>query len=515
MSNKIITDGIVLDCTVFNESIGAEKDLILINYSDFDFESTANSNNRQVDNSLGNLRGLTDIFLKDGAVQHIFEGTDYSVVPTVTPETREDGNLWYTHSLSFTVYSKKSKDRQTLTSLSGSKLVAVTKDRSTGLYELFGMYQGLKLTGIDRTYIGTQNSNFYQVTIATPELSVIKEPSLSELSIYLDGGTILPPSPTPGIYGDATPTVQGLVRVDTLRTDPIVYTVESVDFKFEAKDNKVTTEALVESNKNSIIKYPSLKAIVDWIVSRYQTIITPGTIQQYYRGDKTWQTLDKNAIGLGNVDNTSDAEKPLSDIALFALELKADLIGGLVPSYQLPSYVDDVVEGYYSGGTFYQEPSLITPITGEVGKIYQDLTSGGAETPQYRWSGSMYIQITNGFIASSNDVPEGSNNLYWTAARGLANVLVNLVTTNKSIVTSTDSVEIAIGKLQAQNLLVEPILLVAPITGTNQTFNVDFHPGTVLKSRGELYKGSEWTYVGTTLTIIINLNSGNSIYVKP
>ena len=37
--------------------------------------------------------------------------------------------------------------------------------------------------------------------------------------------------------------------------------------------------------------------------------ITTGTTGQYYRGDKSWQALDKSAVGLANVDNTSDATK--------------------------------------------------------------------------------------------------------------------------------------------------------------------------------------------------------------
>lgn len=40
--------------------------------------------------------------------------------------------------------------------------------------------------------------------------------------------------------------------------------------------------------------------------------LAAGTTGQYYRGDKSWQTLDKSAAGLGNVDNTSDANKPVS-----------------------------------------------------------------------------------------------------------------------------------------------------------------------------------------------------------
>ena len=37
--------------------------------------------------------------------------------------------------------------------------------------------------------------------------------------------------------------------------------------------------------------------------------IVAGTTGQYYRGDKSWQALDKSAVGLANVDNTSDATK--------------------------------------------------------------------------------------------------------------------------------------------------------------------------------------------------------------
>lgn len=50
--------------------------------------------------------------------------------------------------------------------------------------------------------------------------------------------------------------------------------------------------------------------------------ITAGTTSQYYRGDKTFQNLDKTAVGLGNVDNTSDANKPISTATQTALNGK-------------------------------------------------------------------------------------------------------------------------------------------------------------------------------------------------
>ena len=73
---------------------------------------------------------------------------------------------------------------------------------------------------------------------------------------------------------------------------------------------------------------------------------------------------------------------------------KADLVGGKVPSNQLPSYVDDVIEGYYNtaDGLFYTDDQFTAgnEITGETGKVYVDLVSG-AEI--YRWSGSAFTQI--------------------------------------------------------------------------------------------------------------------------
>ena len=66
---------------------------------------------------------------------------------------------------------------------------------------------------------------------------------------------------------------------------------------------------------------------------------------------------------------------------------------GKVPSAQLPSYVDDVIEGYlHTDGKMYEEDSHTTEITAESGKIYIDITDGVNKT--YRWSGSTYAEIS-------------------------------------------------------------------------------------------------------------------------
>ena len=63
---------------------------------------------------------------------------------------------------------------------------------------------------------------------------------------------------------------------------------------------------------------------------------------------------------------------------------------GKVPSSQLPSYVDDTVEGYLHDGHFYADDQYTTEITGEGGKIYVDL----ATNKTYRWSGSAFVEIS-------------------------------------------------------------------------------------------------------------------------
>ena len=131
-------------------------------------------------------------------------------------------------------------------------------------------------------------------------------------------------------------------------------------------------------------------------------------------------THTKAEVGLGNVDNTSDANKPISTATQEALDgkINTSALGqangvaqldetGLVPSDQLPSYVDDVVEGYavitrdtdtasetfnaITDVKFYEEVAHTTEITGESGKIYIDLDTNLS----FRWGGTKYVLITS------------------------------------------------------------------------------------------------------------------------
>ena len=88
--------------------------------------------------------------------------------------------------------------------------------------------------------------------------------------------------------------------------------------------------------------------------------------------------ITKANIGLGNLTNEAQVKRSEMGVASGVATLDTS---GKVPSSQLPSYVDDVLE-YDSKSAF--------PTVGETGKIYVDKTTNIT----YRWGGSSYVEIS-------------------------------------------------------------------------------------------------------------------------
>lgn len=70
-------------------------------------------------------------------------------------------------------------------------------------------------------------------------------------------------------------------------------------------------------------KYATNTALTNGLSGK-EPSFAAGLVGQYLRGDKSWQTLNKSAVGLANVDNTSDANKPISTATQAALDAKAN-----------------------------------------------------------------------------------------------------------------------------------------------------------------------------------------------
>ena len=231
----------------------------------------------------------------------------------------------------------------------------------------------------------------------------------------------------------------------------------------DADDVGATTQTYVDTQDNLIINSLTLKADTNYVDTQ------DGLLQDQI-------DLKADAIAVNQV-----------------LSTKADLVGGVIPSSQLPSYVDDVLNF----------PDLISfPSLGEDAKIYiaEDVNK------TYRWGGSSYVEIGGGGVAlgetsstayrgdrgkiaydhslsqgnphntTTSDINEGTK-LFFTESRVNQTVLTGLNTSTATPALATDQLLAAIGKLQAQiNNIAPPTWVSAASIGTTHSsfINVQF-----------------------------------------
>ena len=115
-----------------------------------------------------------------------------------------------------------------------------------------------------------------------------------------------------------------------------VGTVDGVDVS--AMNAQVATNVTAITSNTSAISSNATA------ISGKEGSITAGAATDYYRGDKTWQTLDKAAVGLSNVDNVQ--QLPLANRDNGALSTSTV---NVPTSNAVKSYVDSAVSGFGSG----------------------------------------------------------------------------------------------------------------------------------------------------------------------
>ena len=129
--------------------------------------------------------------------------------------------------------------------------------------------------------------------------------------------------------------------------------------------------------------------------------------------------INNEATARANADNalktelTEDIQGVQDDIDTFkATKGQANGLASLdengkVPTEQLPSYVDDVIDVYatydvsptgdISNIAIFADAEHITPVVGEAGKIYQNITDG-EPSYQFRWTGTTWAPIISGGV---------------------------------------------------------------------------------------------------------------------
>lgn len=179
----------------------------------------------------------------------------------------------------------------------------------------------------------------------------------------------------------------------------------------EALDTKLTT---------AINKEVSDRKAADTALKEELTAVINKEVSDRTTADNTLNTkIDKEISDRTAADTALKTEltEDINDVlaALNAFKAtKAQANGlasldenGKVPSEQLPSYVDDVIDVYatydksptgdLSNISLFADADHNTPITGEAGKIYQNVTTGEPGY-QFRWTGTTWSLIVSGGV---------------------------------------------------------------------------------------------------------------------
>lgn len=199
------------------------------------------------------------------------------------------------------------------------------------------------------------------------------------------------------VYGNATSSAAGLMSAaDKAKLDGVA-----------AGSNHVTVDATLSADSTNPVQNKVIKTALDGKSNtghthddRYYTETEMNTklaakANSSHTHTKSQITDFPTSMPASDVYSwAKQSSKPSYTIGEVSGNLPASRISGTISSANLPSYVDDVLEGYLSGGKFYKtkgsDGSYSGEITAEAGKIYVDFSNNKT----YRWSGSAYVVIS-------------------------------------------------------------------------------------------------------------------------
>ena len=203
---------------------------------------------------------------------------------------------------------------------------------------------------------------------------------------------------------DITQLLESVVKKEDIVKDLAAYVVP------EGGDDKVVAAAVVKELQdvvNALTQPGDGEDGKDGVAVKYGDVL------------KTWEGYDVDAdadkvVAASLVKAIKDQVDAIASTVETELEGQKGQPGGIatldengkVPAEQLPSYVDDVLEGFMTETTegegdaavttrVFYEPNedgsgaSTTEIVGEKGKIYIDLNTSYS----YRWSGSTYVRV--------------------------------------------------------------------------------------------------------------------------
>ena len=189
------------------------------------------------------------------------------------------------------------------------------------------------------------------------------------------------------------------------------------DLEIELKELIQTTKTALET---SIATEVQNRKDADTALDTKLTTAINKEVQDRTTADNALGTrIDNEATARTNADNAMKTElsediQEVQDALNAFIATKAQANGlasldenGKVPAEQLPSYVDDVIDVYatydksptgdLSNISLFADADHNIPITGEAGKIYQNVTAGEPGY-QFRWTGTNWSLIVSGGV---------------------------------------------------------------------------------------------------------------------
>lgn len=219
-------------------------------------------------------------------------------------------------------------------------------------------------------------------------------------------------------FPEATETVKGLLSAADKAQ------LNALQENLDSKVDKVTGKSLLaDSEIEKLAGLPNSTELTNSIATaKAAGDNAQSDLNAHKQNKSNPHEVTKDQVGLGNVTNDAQVKRSEMGVANGVATLDAD---GKVPASQLPSYVDDIIDvyatysksdtGVLSNVTLYLDAAHTQLVTGEAGKIYQNIADGEPQY-QFRWTGTIFSQTG----ASSLILGEVTGTAY-DGAKGKAN----------------------------------------------------------------------------------------------
>lgn len=216
-------------------------------------------------------------------------------------------------------------------------------------------------------------------------------------------------------FDEATESAKGFLSAEDKKK------INSLEGNFDKKVDKIEGKSLVDDTEIDKLSNLPNKADLDSAIAdaKKAGTDTQTNLTAHIENKENPHEVTKVQVGLGNVTNDAQVKRSEMGTANGVATLGED---GLVPSSQLPSFVNSILE-FDSKDNF--------PTTGETGKIYVAKDSNLT----YRWSGTQYIEIS-----TSLTLGETSSTAYaGDKGKDVADKLAKVRNTQLSHIKDTDT----------------------------------------------------------------------------